>query len=189
MEPTESTETIDRRSAPWWALLGVWAAVLASALATGAWVRGREEARSRHEGERLAGLAVNLAEQAREASAEGNAAGAAALLEQALALFPEREGVPAGLLLDLASLLVHADAEGGRERARELLAGAWEQEGLPDPRRARIARDRGALELLAGDAAAAGEWYEKARVLDPSWEDARGAALRRMAGGGSADEP
>lgn len=183
----DQTETPDRRRAPW-VLPGVWALVLASALALGAWVQEREEGRRRHEGVRVARLAQHLAEQAREAANEGNAAGAAALLEQALAPFPELEGAPAGLLLDLASLAVHADAEGGRDRARELLAGAWEREGLAGPLRARIARDRGALELLAGDAAAAQEWYEKARALDPSGEDARGEVLRRTAGGGSAHE-
>lgn len=184
MEPTEAP---DRRRAPW-VLPAVWAAVLASALALGAWVQEREEVRRRHEGVRLARLTEHLAEQAREAANDGNAAGAAALLEQALAPFPELEGAPAGLLLDLTSLLAHEDAEGGRDRARELLAGAWEREGLARPLRARIARDRGALELLAGDAAAAQEWYEKAQVLEPSAEDARGEVLRRTAGGGSAHE-
>ncbi|MEW6489466.1 MAG: hypothetical protein AB1578_16310 [Thermodesulfobacteriota bacterium] len=184
----EPTETPDRRRAPW-VLPAVWAAVLASALALGAWVQEREDIRKRHEAFRLARLAEHLAVQARVAAVEGNAAEAAALLEQTLAPFPELEGVPAGLLLDLASLLAHGDAQRGRDRARELLAVAWEREGLAGPLRARIARDRGALELLAGDAAAAQEWYEEARVLDPSGEDARREVLRRTAGGGSAHEP
>jgi tetratricopeptide (TPR) repeat protein len=170
-------------------LAGVWVAALALALISGAWVREREDVRRRDEGVRLGGLVEQLAEQAREAAGEGNAAGAAALLEQALALFPELGGAPVALLLDLASLAVHADPEFGRDRARELLAVAWEREGLAEPLRARIAKDRGALELLAGDVAAAQEWYEEARVLDPSGEGARREVLRRTAGGGSAHEP
>ncbi|MBE0617170.1 MAG: hypothetical protein IH608_04495, partial [Proteobacteria bacterium] len=82
-------------------------------------------------------------------------------------------------LVDLASLLVRADPQAHLTRARGLLEQAWETEGLPDTLRARIARDRGAVEVLAGEAGAAQDWYGRARELAPNEPDGRLEALQR----------
>ncbi len=147
-----------RRTLLW--LVGV--ALLA--LAAGGWIRDRNASR------RLAGgeaIARQVAELARAARAAPEDPATAALLDEALALLRATEGgtrsAPyATLLAERAALELHPAAEPDPERyeqARALLDEAWAVADLPPPLRSRIARDQGALAVLAGDLTAAERWY------------------------------
>jgi len=172
-----------------WPLVGIWAGVLACALALGAWVRDEGAARRQREGERLA---IQVAELASRARTVGDPATGAKLLEEARELL-EGAGAAgpsrAGLLVDLASLLVRSPSGENLPLARALLEEAWATADLAAPLRARIARDRGAVELLAGEAETAQEWYERAAAPAPGDGGAPGGpleTLRRSTPGGEA---
>ncbi len=164
-----------------WPLAALWAAALASAFGLSLWIQGERAERRQREGTRLASQAAELAGRARTAS---DSAEGAELLEEARRLLEEAEAAGAaraGVRVDLASLLLRAGAQEHLARAQTLLAEAWDTPDLPSSLRARIARDRGAAELLAGEAEAAQGWYERAAALEPGAPGEALEALRRSA--------
>ena len=122
------------------------------------------------EAQRLAQSVGERVRRAREAASRGESARAVEELSEARAALERAHGgtaqaIYATVLVELATLRssLHGDPRG----ALELLERAWEVPGLPAALRARVARDAGALSVLAGDLGGARQWYARALELEP----------------------
>jgi hypothetical protein len=150
----------------------LWAVGLAAAVAVGTGVRYELEARRQREGRAAVARAAQLTTDARRAEAAGDLEGAVEDSRKALEILRATEGardsVPyAAALVDLASRLARQGSADAVASAASLLDEAWALVGLPPALQGRIARDRGAVELLRGDLVAAQRWYEDAqRAVD-----------------------
>jgi len=148
----------------------IWAAVVAAGLAAGAWVQGRRQERAVMEAQRLAQTVGERVRRAREAAARGENGRAVEELSEARAALEHASGgtaqaIYATVLVELATLRssLHGDPRG----ALELLEQAWEVPDLPAALRARVARDAGALSVLAADLEGARQWYARALEVEP----------------------
>ncbi len=148
----------------------IWVAVAAAGLAVGAWVQTQRQQRAVMEAHRLAQRVGEQVRRAREAAARGETARAAEELSAARHALERAHGgtaqaIYATVLVELAALRssLHGDPRG----ALGLLEQAWEVPDLPAPLRARIARDAGALSVLAGDLEGARQWYARALEVEP----------------------
>jgi len=166
-EPPVSATTRPR----WARILLLWAAGLAAAVWGGIWVRQELAARGQREGQSAVARAARLASDAREAEAAGDLISAAKGSREAVELLRRTEGVRGGApyaaaLVDLASRLARRPPPEALSAAAALLEEAWELPDLSPILQGRIARDRGAIELLRGDPAAAERWYEMAQEAE-----------------------
>lgn len=166
----------------------MWLVALSLAIALGSAVGDRYEERAAEKGGELSRQVAALVAAARaEAGDAGDELGARkssrANLEKAVSLMRGNEELTrmeayTSALVDLATLILteEAPAKDDLEQATGLLEEAWQlasrkvggEEGVfasAAPMRARIARDRGLAELLAGRLDEARRWYEVARGL------------------------
>lgn len=157
-----------------WRVVAAWALVVLCGLGAAAWVRERVEVSQKREGLRRSQEAAGLVREARNLEAAGSTSEARERLESAIHRLREVDGANRGntyaaILLDLASLRLRSGTQDAplRGEVRRLLDEAWTVPETTASLRARIARDRAALEVLDGDLRAAESWYAEALTADP----------------------